>query len=278
VTNDRYSTELPLVESLPFELRCALCRKRAAEGWYDTVEGGSTPACRVCFTKRHMGREERSAKVKDVLDWLRLEPRALGVQGRNPKAYTAHDLEQLIPANVAYKRLGVIYGDGNNFGAIVEKLSSLGLSLQWTHRVEKATRAAAALALVRSTQEAAEAHELAKLPFQVLALGGDDLSLITWGSIALRFCEQFLILTDLEFQSGNGTRLGNKQLSFSLGALLCGETAPVRHTVDFAENELLKWAKRVVRQQNQGNIAFLLGRVCKLYSQSRQTAISHMAR
>ena len=256
---DRYRATLPRTETLPFELRCDLCRTRPAEGWYRLPEGEPAPACRVCFTKREVGRPERAGKVREVLDWLGLtNPEPLKVQGKQPEEYTASDLEQLIPSSAERKRIAVIYGDGNNFGAIVQKLESLSLSLQWTHRVEKTTKAAVALALARATQEARQEQELQKLPFQVLALGGDDLSLLTWGSIGLRFCEQFLHLTDKEFQQGKGKKLSDKPISFSLGALFCDEKAPVRRTVDFAENELLKWAKRAVRRQQKGNVAFLL--------------------
>jgi len=257
---DRYHASPPMTETLPFELRCYLCRTRPAEGWYTTPDNKRAPACRVCFTKRKVGRLERAGKVKEVLDWLGLDdPKPLGVETKLLKECIAPDLDQLIPQkDVEHKRIAVIYGDGNNFGAIVQKLKSLPLSLQWTHRVEKTTKAAVALALARSTREAAEEQPLKKLPFQILSLGGDDLSLFTWGRIGLRFCEQFLLLTDQEFQRGEGERLNDKPISFSLGALFCDAKAPVRRTVDFAENELLKWAKRASHHQQKGNIAFLL--------------------
>lgn len=257
---DRYQPELPLTETLPFEMRCALCGQRAAEDWQTNLEGPATPICRVCITKRDLGKKERKGKVGDVLDWLGLDdPRPLGV---NRIDYVAQKLDELVPPEAKRKKLAVIYGDGNNFGEVVGKLSSLALGLQWTHRVERVTQTALALALARATQEVASARTslLPKLPFQILSLGGDDLSVLTWGRIGLRVCEQFLHLTGLEFEQGDNPPLTKKRLAFSLGALFCDDKAPVRRTVDFAKNELLKWAKRAARYQAQehGNLAFQL--------------------
>ncbi len=271
---DRYAAELPVWETLPFEERCWICRSRPAEGWYGAPTGRPEVACRVCMTKRSWGREERAAKVQEVLEWLRLTtPTPLGVKGEKKEEYVAGELGQLIPGDVRRDLLAVIYGDGNNFGGVIQRLSSLPLALQWTHRVEKTTQAAGALSLARATQEGAKIRgwepgrtpALDKVPFQVLALGGDDLILLTWGALGLRVCERFLALTDLEFQRGNGEALTDTPLSFSLGCLLCDVKAPVRRTVEFAEEELLKWAKRAARHrqaqagaQTEGTVAFLL--------------------
>lgn len=267
--HDRYQPDLPLSDSLPFEVRCSLCGHRAADGWEKNPEGNHSPICRVCITKRKLGRKKRSGKINELLRWLgRVKPSELGVKAQpaNPgekyPSIVARDLGQLVPDEAKRKKLAVIYGDGNNFGDVVRNLSSLALSLQWTHRIEKVTQAAVALALAHATKEVGRAriNPLPKLPFQILSLGGDDLSLLTWGRIGLRACEQFLRLTDLEFQPGDGPRLTDKSLAFSLGALFCDDKAPVRRTVDFAENELLKWAKRAARRpSNQhGNLAFQL--------------------
>lgn len=259
---DRYLPDLPLTESLPFEVRCELCGRRAAENWRKDAENQLKPVCRVCNTKRELGRNESKGKSREVLDWLGCEygnPAKLGVRATD---FFPQDLGELTPDWAKRKRLAVIYGDGNNFGEVVSHLSSLALGLQWTHRVEKTTQAAVALALAHATKEASAAarRTLPKLPFQILALGGDDLSVLTWGRIGLRVCEQFLCLTDLELQSGSGPRLVNKPLAFSLGALFCDDKAPVRRTVDFAENELLKWAKRAARRSasQHGKLAFQL--------------------
>lgn len=257
---DRYQPDLPVTESLPFEVRCSLCGHRAADDWEPDADGQYFPICHVCKEKRDVGRDGRRGKVRDVLTWLELkDPGPLGVS-RND--FVANDLSELMPKGAKRKRLAIIYGDGNNFGGVVAGLSSLALSLQWTHRVEKVTEAAVALGLARATTEASRGRTnlLAKLPFQILSLGGDDLSIITWSKIGLRVCEQFLRLTDLEFQRADGPSISDKRLAFSLGASFCDDKAPVRRTVEFAEDDLLKWAKRAarVKADARGNLAFHL--------------------
>lgn len=269
IESDRYRPDLPLTEALPFEMRCALCGQRAAEGWGKNPDGNYSTLCRICVTKRRLGRKKRSGKINELLRWLgRVKPAELGVKARQARAQEktpsiiAQDLGQLAPDETRRKKLAVIYGDGNNFGEVVSNLSSLALGLQWTHRVERVTQTALALALACATKEASRActNPLPKFPFQILSVGGDDLSVLTWGKIGLQVCEQFLRLTSIEFQPGDNPPLKNKRLAFSLGALFCDDKAPVRRTVDFAENELLKWAKRAARHQAQehGNLAFQL--------------------
>ncbi len=270
VEEDRYRAELPVVEPLPFEERCSLCQFRPAEGWYNSPEGEAELICRPCLTKRDWGVQGRSAQVRDILEPLGLgdHPERLGVmKAERREDSVASKLEELIPSGVRRRLIATIYGDGNNFGAVVPSLKSIGMGLQWTNRVEAVTRAAAAVALAYATQKTAERRgwspgaepRLEKLPFQVLVIGGDDLSLLTAGQTGLWFCERFLKLTDLEFQRGTGAAEVKKLIRFSLGALFADENAPVRRTVDFAELELLKWAKRAFRSKpDEGNVAFLL--------------------
>lgn len=253
---DRYCADLPVIEALPFEARCPFCRTRPAEGWYRDAENNPDLACRVCITKRKLGRQQRRGKSLEILRWLGVnDPRDLGVQAARRDCQAA-DIETLMPETARRKRVAVIYGDGNQFGQVVKDLDSLALGLQWTHRVEHTTQAALALALAHATQEAAQTAKLTKLPFQVLALGGDDLSMFTWGRLGPRVCEQFVKLTDAEFKAAQRLPPDKPRISFSLGMLVCDEKTPVRRSVEFTENGLLKWAKRATGER--GMIAHLL--------------------
>jgi hypothetical protein len=265
------------IRTLPFEERCSLCGRRAAEGWQYAPGGLPEPFCSVCCTKRKAGQVERRGKLERLLARLDLnDAERLGVEGQTASQYVASSFtsaegedDGLIPPRVRRSLLGVIYGDGNNFGAVPQKLNVLPLHLQWTHRVEKVTEAAAALAMGVATQRAAQLRgwapgkepKLNKLPFQVLALGGDDISLFSWGPPALYFAQQFTQLTDDEFQQGDREKLTSQPLSFSLGVLVCDEKAAVQRTVEFTEEQLLKWAKRASRNGQGklgGNIALVL--------------------
>mgnify|MGYP000054496927 CR=1 FL=1 len=263
---DRYRAKLPITEKLPFEQRCSICQIRPAEGWTSLPDNPHALICRSCKTKLSWGIEARRTKVEEIIEWLGVQN--LAQLGVGNEEYVARELSQLIPAGLRRRLIAVIYGDGNNFGGAMRTITSLGLSLQWTNRIAWTIRAATALALAYSTQKGAKSlgwkpgqdPVLSKLPFQILALGGDDLSLITWGRIGLYFCQHFLELTDLEFKEvKTNTSL---PIRFSLGAIFVDEKAPVRRTVEFAEGSMLRWAKRAFRESQKktcrGNVAFIL--------------------
>jgi hypothetical protein len=291
VEADRAQARVPLYAPQPFETPCELCRVRAAELWSEAPrdreenarlspedkQRSRRPLCRVCQVKRSWGQDERYGKVFDVLADLgqrtgnqqRPRPGALGVGGTAISDWLAYDLEQLIPTGVRRRLLGVVYGDGNSFGAVASQLSSVALGRQWAARVQATTRAAAALALGSATQAGARLRgwapgapaALEKLPFQVLALGGDDISLLAWAPVALHFAAEFTRLTDLELQGTSQERIRPEvQLSFALGVLVSDEKTPVRKSVDFVEEQLLKkWAKQSIKRTKRasGAIAML---------------------
>lgn len=267
----------PVYETLPFETRCQICRIRPAEGW-EALPDGPVPLCQVCQTKRELGLGARTGKARQILGWLDLStPGPLGVAGLKEREYLAQSLgwandedKGFIPVGARRPLLATIYGDGNNFGAAGKKLTSMALGRQWTRRVEKTTQAAAAVALARATQETAVdrgwqpgtlSSLLPRLPFQMLALGGDDLSLIAWAPVGIRFAPYFLQMTDQEF-SRNPARAPEKlkPIAFSLGVLVTHHKASVRRTVAFAEDELMAWAKQSFKDSGltQGNLAPLL--------------------
>ncbi|MGB9886312.1 MAG: hypothetical protein ACPLRW_04865 [Moorellales bacterium] len=258
----RSKAVLPLSETLPFEQRCTICQRRAAEGWFRSPEGIPETACRVCITKREWGRKVRQEKTGMLEGWLGDVRDPWGVGEAKPP----QSLNDLCQEGARRRWVAVIYGDGNNFGAVVERQESLVQAIQWTRRVKAVTESAAALALseaMRAWQAQARKEEdllsVNYLPFQVLALGGEDLSLFCWAPIGVRFAHRFIELTDAEFERPEGSR--GPRICFSLGLLITDEKAPVRRTVDFAEEQLLKWAKRAARQadyRHGGTVSFLL--------------------
>jgi len=252
------------VETLPFEERCSICRRRAAEGWFVTPERVPEPACRRCVTKREAGRAARREKTRELAKLLGADADPWGLQRgtQHPQS-----LDDLVPRDRRRRLVAVVYGDGNNFGAVAQRQRSLAEALQWTRRVASVTRSAAALALAEAVAESAVdggrregGSEAEFLPFQVLALGGEDVSLFAWGPVGMRFAQRFVELTDREFEPAAGAT-GEERVCFSLGVLVTDEKAPVRRTVDFAEEELLKWAKRAAREARYrygGTVAFLV--------------------
>jgi len=256
---ERSAGRQPAQDTLPFEQRCTVCRQRPAEGWY-TAPGtqGLRAICVPCARKRKEGMSERYGKSRMLIEKVLGADRwgDLGIPGNSIESILPSDLGSLVTESARRKLVATICGDGNNFGAVYQKLNSLWLSLQWTYRVKHTTEGAAALALVGATKRLAGelnppgcAPGLRMLPFQVLALGGDDISLFAAGSAALEFVTRFLRLIDKEFKRGNGKALIDRRISFSIGVLLCDKNAPVQRTVQFAEEALLKWAKEAVAKR-----------------------------
>ena len=264
--NDRAQAQLSRHVTYPFETRCTLCQMRAAYDWQPDAEGALQPICEVCQIKRETGRDERRGKVRDVLVDLgitdyrerTIDLTMLGVERITTEHGLAQDLETLAHQQARRKLIGVVYGDGNNFGAVQRNMNDLALNRQWAARVENTTRAALALALGRATQKAAQAYGwqpgsqpvLDHLPFQVLARGGDDLSLFAWGPVAVYFANEFVQLTDLELKvTEQDAAKPRPDLSYALGVLLTDEKTPVRKSVAFVEEELLKWAKQAGQER-----------------------------
>jgi len=259
---DRYRAELPTWECLPFETRCVYCRKRAATGFTRSPEGDLLPICPACDAKRDKGdADERRTAGEQLLrdagieNWRELltEPSKAFAGGLNEMVPGSDEAEQK-------KQVAFIYGDGSNFGQITKNLNSLALSLQWTRRAELTVRAAVALALSRSMHDALrDQTTLQRMPFEVLVIGGDDFSLFVWSRLALRFCEQFVRLTDMEFEKGvvGDCIVGEAPICFGVGCLISDEKAPVYRVVEFTESRLLKFAKRGVKAHKRGAIAFL---------------------
>jgi len=252
-------------ETLPFEERCAICGQRAAEGWYQPPEGDAEPICRVCLIKREWGRDARRDKTRELEEQLRGGGRALW--GLGADAGLPQSLDDLIVGHPRRRLVAVVYGDGNNFGAVVQQLKNIAVARQWTCRVEAVTWSATALALAEAVRvsvpaphaAAKEAQRKPSLPFQVLALGGEDIGLFAWGPVGLRFAERFVALTDREFTPAPGH--DGARICFSLGVLVADAKAAVARTVAFSEGELLKWAKRAARNagyRDGGTIAFLV--------------------
>lgn len=283
---DRAQAIRPEYQALPFEARCELCRIRPADGWdvapgLEDIPNNRRPVCRVCKTKRDWGKAERRGKVHDVLRRIGYEGNLAALGIKPGSDWLASDLEKLIPAGVRRKLIGIVYGDGNNFGRISMGLPDIALGIQWAKRVEQTTQAAAALALGQATQRAAALRSwtpggrpvMEKVPFQVLALGGDDLSLFAWAPVAIYFAAEFTRLTDLEFRATGSDRLSPDPLIFSLGTLVTDEKAPVARSVEFTEHELMGWAKRASKEQK---LAY--GNIAMVYAQTAEAIPSDLKR
>lgn len=246
----------PEPEVLPFAARCAMCENRPVSTLVALPEQEVGRVCRCCATRREWGRERRGRRLQEVLRFSGRNGEELAEAG---DPYPS-DLESLIPRSTRYQAIAAIYGDGNNFGKIVQReLGSPGRAVQWTERVGRVTETAASVAAAEAVERARRlGHRFEQLPYQVLTLGGDDLCLLSWAGAALPFAARFTELTDREFEPAGPE---GERITFSLGVAVSDRKAPIRRLVEHAHEELLKgWAKKERSSDSPGKVAYVLTR------------------
>lgn len=278
----REQADEPLWETLPFEARCDICGDRPAEFARILYSGeGSVSLCRVCAQRHEVGRRERQKLTKqawedfglDPLDWI-----APASDDDTQTVSVAASLVDLAPSDRRRRWLAMVYGDGNNFGAIVQRLKGPAEQLHWTRRLYWTVRGLTHVALVGATvhfakantssdkPRAAEADErvaYSAVPFELLTIGGDDVAFFAWAPVGLKAVERLQAALEHEFsplsaQSGNVTS-DLPPVTFSFGIAAGDEHIPVRRLRDVAEDVLLKHVKgEAPLGAPRGRIAFFV--------------------
>lgn len=193
---------------------------------------------------------------------------------------SAQDLDEIAQASSPSRYIGVIYADGNNVGRLIATQktpreyhdNSLVLSTAARNSVFKALATYLEPAYVRSEKGTSRWIH----PFEILAIGGDDLFLIVPGDrafdialkIGLAFEEelakalrQYVPDTALSSQSFKGRYSDNTivtndnytpSIGLSAGVIIAQENAPIFFLRDLVE-ELLKSAKGLAKDNAKQN-------------------------
>lgn len=127
--------------------------------------------------------------------------------------------------------IAVIHADGNDLGKKIRALSESHATpeqfRQLSLRLDKATRAAAAFAFEKVVETAEGSEEF--YPFRPIILGGDDLTVIIRGDLAIRFTEVFLSAFERETKA----QFSQFSDSFSQGLTACAGIAFIKPTYPF---------------------------------------------
>lgn len=241
----------PFFEVPSFTRRCDSCEVRPAEKSETDPEGRAAFFCDVCKRKRDFGRDQRSTYLR------RFEEDFLGKKDGMETPYGRHftELYQLEKigfaqdlhevgkgaAGKATGYVGVIYTDGNDIGSRIENSLTPADFRTLSEELRNATTLATFKALAQCSLlkkvECSDGQKRWIHPFEIVAIGGDDVFLIVPGdvalNIALTLCEEFA-------EQFNG------QLTMSAGVLIMRAHFPIYHTRNIVEN-LLKSAKKVGR-------------------------------
>ena len=256
---DRNRAEVPAGIVLPFEKRCDSCKFRAASFLDERLREAGRPAwvCSTCAQKIAHGKDARG-KAQEILSELGDEYRQL-LEGEGV-TQLAPSVGDLVAQNAKHKLTGVVFGDGDNFGGIGQNLRTLPSAVHWSRRIDEVTRASAAVAMTISiADDLSRGVEYNYLPFEVITLGGDDMSFVAAGTIALGFIQCIMDLIDSEFAVAPidqvGEEGGLEPVTFSFGMVACDSRAPIRVVTDWAESNAMKHAKLHGRNGEQARSA-----------------------
>lgn len=263
-------------EWLPMARRCQACEVRPASAIY-TASADRPLLCEACKAKREKGYTQRLPfRFHDYL----LEqpqngtplPYLTDVRLENPTPERiinhvdhAEDLHEL-----SYNGyVGVIAADGDGVGGILTQLDSLAEFAHFSQNLyrlsnESVFEPLAACLKVVYRQSPLAGQTLWFHPFELVALGGDDLFLIVPANKALTIAQS---ITDYWRKHAIGTipenrRSGANKLdppSLSLGLLICPDTFPLYFMHQLAE-QLLQHAKaaRSKARAPEGFVDFLI--------------------
>ena len=246
----------PIWETLPFEARCDACGERAAE-WQKEVAGETRWLCSVCYQRDEVGRSERYRLLEQVWDDVGVNPAALIRPPEDQENWTGPvppSLNELVPEKDRRRRwIAMVYGDGNNFGGIVQRLRGVADQLHWSRRLYWTVRGLTELALAEairffaadgSTPAASRKVRFAYYPFEILTIGGDDVAFFAWAPVALKAVERLQAFLTREFAQAAGTGPDAwPPVTFSFGIAIADSHTPARRLQEVAEDVLLKRVK-----------------------------------
>lgn len=248
-------TFYPVFDAPPYAKRCDSCEVRPAEASDIEPDGRQVFLCAVCKQKRDFGRERKSGYLHRFERFLQNE----GIATPYGKCFAeltqgvgfARDLREVSAGAVAKAKgyVGVIYTDGNDIGTRLEGCVTPAEYRTLSEELLRATRLAAFKALAQQSlltwAECPDGQDRVIHPFEIVAIGGDDVFLIVPGDVALditlTLCEEF-------------TRQFSDKLTMSAGVLIMRQHFPIYYARNIVEN-LLKMAKKAGRKARTGDEA-----------------------
>ena len=241
-------TTAPFIEAFPFGKRCDICGKRVAE-YVVPYPDETKRLCRVCFQRHETGREARSEAF-----------RAFAEDNKLPlKAQPAQDLNELVEsARRSY--LAFLYADGNNIGSLLQKVKNEKEFKALSEALKEGAQKALFEALWEVCQRALKEEEV--WPFEILNIGGDDVTLLiqagyAW-DVAVAFLQHFEehVRQEVEKRLRGWPESWPECITASVGIAIADAKHPVRYLAALAEN-LLKQAKKTAKDHNTSAIDFL---------------------
>lgn len=206
--DERVLRPVPHLETIPYARRCQSCERRAAvvERRFEGEAVGEW-LCEPCARKRVFGQRAKKEDRKRIwwfknagFGWEPLGAKAWSgtfdewLEGHYAlkqtyyadaeRAQAPDDLDDIAAASEPAGFIGIIYADGNNMGALLEKLKTPADYQEFAEVVYRETKNATFTALVKHLRPHQRGGEWLH-PFEVLSIGGDDVFLIVPAHAAL---------------------------------------------------------------------------------------------
>ncbi len=217
--------------------------------WPDLHRPPRGPLCHHCGMRRPITQTVPGDEVEEAEDLCL--PCAIRVQagsrrsrfwalyeryvGRRPAGQPARSLDELAAAHGDGRSIAVLYGDGNNMGAVVQRQDNPARLRSFSQRVEQAMYQAVFPALDR---------HLGSMAVEFIALGGDDLLFIMPAACALETAIAIGEAFEHQFYDPVSRQ---HRLTLSIGVAIAEYHTPVAHLFD-AALQLMKEAKHRSRQ------------------------------
>ncbi len=238
----------PFIEAFPFGKRCDICGKRVAEEEVLYPEEIKR-VCVVCHQRHETGRKERKV-------WFDRFAKALNLQVQRE---APQDLDELIKS-ARRPYLAFFYADGNNIGGLLQQVKNKQEFEALSYGLRKGTKRALFEALWEVCRPALEREQV--WPFEILNIGGDDVTLLiqagyAW-DVAIAFLERFerYVREEVEGCIGYWPDAWPEKITASVGIAVADVKHPVRYLEALA-TDLLKKAKAKVKAHRTSAINFL---------------------
>jgi CRISPR-associated protein Cmr2 len=249
---------VPFVETLPIMRRCSYCGLRPAQHEIESRDvQGRDALCGICWTRRQQGAQSQKQRfAEEFRKWV-------GEYGNQEVGARAPaGLDELDGVN---SYVGFLYADGNDIGALLEEKAMTPAAFRHIAEVLKQeTRNSLFEALYETLKLVLPERQI--LPFEIVNIGGDDVTLFVnarWAwEAAVRFLEAFERRT-----RELATELGVTRLTAAVGLCLTKSSYPVYYAERLADS-LLKLAKRRAKE-NRDNYE---SAICHLYLTSSLAA------
>ncbi|OUM86005.1 MAG: hypothetical protein BAA01_01175 [Bacillus thermozeamaize] len=244
---------------------CQQCRQRIADVQIDPYQDEPRLCCNTCLHKIIAGKN-RSVFVEEMKDLFQRLGKPFADMAL---AETLEDIIKSQRERYGKDELAVIYGDGNNMGAVVEQIRSFQVYRYFSHLTASITK----YALYTTLQELIlENHQHDKAPFEIIAVGGDDLFFIVPGLYGLETAKRLGRKFDAGFRKYPASGDDEEKLTLSVGICFAPYKIPLTVLFSTAE-ELLKSAKQHKKQSRVrgGTLDFMKLESNSPFSQNVQT-------